>query len=129
GRLDAIDTVTATDDYTLRIKLKSPYPILLEQLSNQATNQPLEKAAVDKAGDQFSRMPLGVGPYKIVEWKTGERVVLERNPDFNWGPAFGANRGPWRIQTLEFRIIPEAATILSGLDSGEIDVASITGKD
>jgi peptide/nickel transport system substrate-binding protein len=129
GRMRAVTSVEAVDDYTLRMKLGAPYPVLLEQLSNTAVVQPLSKAAVEKAGDQFGRQPVGVGPYVFKEWRTGERIVIERNPDYKWGPAIGQNTGPYYIQTIEFRILPEPATVLAALEAGDVDFAPVQVQD
>jgi peptide/nickel transport system substrate-binding protein len=109
----------AVDDYTLRLSLAIPYYSILASL-DLAFLQPLSQAAVEQWGDQYGRHPVGVGPYKLKEWITGEKIILERNPDFNWGPDF-VHEGPPYIETLEFRVIPEASTIIAGLETGEID--------
>jgi peptide/nickel transport system substrate-binding protein len=71
---------------------------------------------------------MGVGPFKFKEWVTDDKVVLERNPDFVWGPE-GTRGGPTYIETLEFRIVPEYATQVIGLEAGEIDFAQLEVKD
>jgi peptide/nickel transport system substrate-binding protein len=129
GRAVAIASAEAVDDYTLRLTLNAPYPVLLEQLSNTGVFQPLLQSAVEASGEDYGRNPVGVGPYKFVEWQTGERVVIERNPDFDWGPPFVENRGPFYIQTMEFRLIGEPATVLAGLEAGELDYASVLPTD
>ena len=59
---------------------------------------------------------MGVGPFKFKEWTTGEHIVLERNPAFNWGPEH-TRGGPTYLETLEFRFIPEYATRLAALEA------------
>jgi len=119
----SISSAEALDDYTLRLNLKQPFFPLLNSLAYHAL-MPLSKAAVEEAGEQYGRQPISVGPYKFKEWKTGEKIVLERNPDFNWGPPF-AHQGPYYIDTVEFLIIPEYDTMIAGLEAGEIDYAKI----
>jgi peptide/nickel transport system substrate-binding protein len=75
-------------------------------------------------GDQFGRQPIGVGPWKFKEWRTGEKIVLERNPDYVWAPAY-ARQGPVYVDNLEFRFIPDTSIVLAGLEAGEIDYASV----
>jgi peptide/nickel transport system substrate-binding protein len=118
----------ATDDHTLVLHFAQPNPVLLNSMSNNCYLQPLPQAAVEQMGDDFGRNPIGVGPYKFKEWVTGEKIVLERNPDFTWGPAF-TRGGPPYIQTIEFRIIPEYSTQLAGLESGDLDLVSLQTKD
>jgi peptide/nickel transport system substrate-binding protein len=90
--------------------------------------QPLSKAAVENAGESYARNPVGVGPYRLKEWQTGNKIVLERNPDYEWGPGY-MHRGPYYIQEIEYRNIPEESTVLAGLEAGEVDIATIKAKD
>jgi len=90
--------------------------------------QPLPQAAVKAAGDDFGRAPVGAGPYMIKEWRSGERIVLERNPYYTWGPSF-THGGPFYIQNIEVRYISDYNSILAGLEAGEIDYALVAAKD
>jgi peptide/nickel transport system substrate-binding protein len=125
--LQAVSDVKALDDYTLQLTTAQPALGLMDNLTNPFL-QPLSQAAVEKAGDGYGRAPVGVGPFKFKEWVTGTRVVVERNPDFVWGPAF-AHQGPAYIQTVELRILPEYATAIAGLEAGEVDVTSVHPED
>ncbi len=130
-QLGNVDSITALDDTTLEIKLASAnYPFLFS-LGDPGYMQPVKQEDFEAMGaDAFGRVPIGCGPYKFVEWETGSKLTVERNPDFNWGPADAwQNTGPWNIESIEFRVIPEIATITAGLESGEIHVAAITQTD
>ncbi|MFZ5918220.1 MAG: ABC transporter substrate-binding protein [Chloroflexota bacterium] len=118
----------AVDDRTLVLTMGMPNSVLLDSMANTCYLQPIPQAAVEEMGDDFGRNPIGVGPFKFKEWVTGEKIVLERNPDFAWGPGFTQGGAPM-IETLEFRIIPEYATRLAGLESGELDFINLQAKD
>jgi peptide/nickel transport system substrate-binding protein len=125
---DGMASAEAVDDRTVRIHMDRPNSGMLFGLTS-AYMQPLPKAYIEKVGEEeYSRHPIGLGPYKFKEWRTGERIILERNPDFNWGPAY-AHAGPAYIEFVEFRFLPEYSTRLAGLESGEIDAALIRNKD
>lgn len=64
-----------------------------------------------------SRHPIGLGPYKFVEWKTNKKIVLERNEDY-WGPK------P-EIRRLEFKIVTDQTIALQIIKKGELDVGSL----
>ncbi|MDF2937109.1 MAG: extracellular solute-binding protein family 5 [Paenibacillaceae bacterium] len=75
----------------------------------------IPKAYVEKVGDkEFAAKPIGSGPYKFVEWKKDERVVLEANDTY-----FG---GKPAIDKVVYRVIPEAASRIAALESGEVDI-------
>ncbi len=129
--LASVETITALDDYTLEFKLSTPNFPFLFSISDPGYMYPINQEDFEAMGeDAFGRAPIGCGPYKFVEWQTGSKVVVERNPDFNWGPeGVWENTGPWYIEQIEFRVIPELATITAGLEAGEIHLASITQND
>ena len=60
-------------------------------------------------------MPVGTGPYRIVEFTDNVRIVLERFEDY-WGEDAGA------ASRIEFRYVPELSTRIAGLRSGEFDI-------
>lgn len=121
GMIAGVVGAEATDDYTLVLTLAAPNAILLENLALAGYMMPFSQAYVEANDDDFlSRNPMSTGPYIFKEWVTGEKVVVERNPEYTWGPEFGP--GPYNIETIEFRIIPEQSTLASGLEAGEIHI-------
>jgi peptide/nickel transport system substrate-binding protein len=118
----------AIDNRTVRIHMDQPNSSMLFGLTS-AYLQPLPRAYIERVGDEeYGRNPVGLGPYRLREWRIGDRVILERNPDFNWGPAY-AHPGPAYIEFVEVRVIPEYSTRLAGVESGEIDAALLMNKD
>lgn len=129
--LGNVESITAIDDVTLEFKLATAnYPFLIS-LSDPGYMMPINQEDFEAMGaEAFGRAPMGCGPYIFKTWETGSKVVVERNPDYNWGPeGVFENTGPWNIQQIEFRVIPELATVSAGLESGEIHVAAITQTD
>jgi len=123
-----VESVEAPDEYTLRINMAQPNFPLLENLTDPVFTLPLSPRQIEEEGADFGQAPVSIGPFKFKEWISGEKVVLERNPDFVWGPGF-TNGVPPYIETLEFRFIPEYSTALAGLEAGEIDFLVLDPKD
>ena len=74
-----VDGLQAIDRYTLRIRLKRPYPQLLWILAmHYAFAVPRE--AVEYYGSDFVNHPVGTGPYVLKSWKRNYRVEFVRNP-------------------------------------------------
>ena len=130
GLVDPITKAVATDDYTLTLTLDKPFYPLLENLTS-CYMVPYSKKAVEAGGENYGRNPVNAGPYVFKEWKADEYILLERNPDYEWGPKYfdGANTGPAYIQQIEYRVLPEYATQLAGLQSGDIDLIYPEAKD
>ena len=118
--LGPIDSYQAVDDSTFRVNFKTPYPAFLDALS-YAWLAPVSPTAVRRLGADFSRNLVGTGPFKFKEWVAKDRITLERNPDYQWGPSFFKHKGPAYLEQIKFVFIPEWATRSAVLETGEID--------
>jgi len=74
-----VEGLRAVDRYTLRIRLKRPYPQLLWILSMHYAAA-LPREAVEFYGDDFVNHPVGTGPFVLESWRRNHRVVYARNP-------------------------------------------------
>jgi len=81
GLSDIINSVTAVDPLTVAIDLKVQAPGLFGMLG-QREGLMASPTAAKKAGDDFGGSPVGSGPFILKEWVRGNRVVVERNPDY-----------------------------------------------
>ena len=74
------------------------------------------KAAVQSMGDdKFAQAPVSSGPFRLVEWKKGDRLILEKNPNYY-------RAGMPYLDGLELIYVPDDNTRVSMLQAGEIDV-------
>ena len=108
----AITTVTAVDDATVRFDLNRPFGWFPRQVSVFSI---VPKATYDPA--RFATAPIGSGPYRVVSWSSGRPAVLARYDGY-WGPkpAFA---------TVTVAPTPAADTRLTGLQSGQFDLAAL----
>jgi peptide/nickel transport system substrate-binding protein len=77
-------TLTKIDDYTIQIRTERPHPLMPNDV---ATINIISKKHGQgaKTGDYNSgKAAIGTGPYKFVEWSPGDKLVIEKNPDY-WG--------------------------------------------
>jgi peptide/nickel transport system substrate-binding protein len=118
GLLGPVKSVATTDKSTLVLTLNQPFSPLLDNLSDAGRMLPLSPKAMNDA--DFGRKPISTGPWKVAEWRSGDRIVLARNPDYAWAADF-LHKGAAFIDTIVFRIIPESATQVSAFESGEVD--------
>jgi peptide/nickel transport system substrate-binding protein len=109
-----VKEVLVVDDHTVRFVTKQPWPNLVDSAASTNSLMMPAKALKDLGPAKLAEKPIGTGPFKFVEWRRDERLVLERNPDYWLGPA-DASR-------VTFRFIPEFSARMAALLSGEIDV-------
>ncbi|HEX9029973.1 MAG TPA: ABC transporter substrate-binding protein, partial [Anaerolineales bacterium] len=111
-------TTTVKDDYTVDVSFSSPKPTFLNDLSRTWMAIP-SPTAVDKWGKDYGQHPVGTGPFVFKEWAAQDHITLTRNPDYNWAPDFASHQGAAYLDEITFRFLPEAATRLTALQSGE----------
>lgn len=103
------------DDYTLRIEMETPFGAILDVLA--CDTRIISKKAFEQMGEEeFNNHPVGSGPYKFVERKTGEKIVLTANEEY-W-------RGSPTIKDITFRIMTDSNTAVLALEKGELDFLS-----
>jgi peptide/nickel transport system substrate-binding protein len=124
SRLGSVAAITQTGKYSFTIRLKTPYPFLLFQLSDSGHFSPLSPAALKSEGAGFGRKPVSTGPWQVQQWVTGSQIVLTRNPNYRWGPSF-VHAGPPSIARIVFRIVTNDAAQTDALQSGELDVLNV----
>jgi len=115
--IDVIDGVTAPDRYTVRLHLAYPLASLLSGLAS-GNAAIVERAAVEKAGD-LQKTEAGTGPFMLAEWVPDNFMRLARNPRY-------FKRGLPRVDEVVYRVIPEQASLLAGVRSRSLDMATIS---
>jgi peptide/nickel transport system substrate-binding protein len=70
--------------------------------------------------DAYNEIPLGTGPFVVKEFKRGQYVLTERNPDY-WRKADDGSALP-KIERMVFKIVPDSNTLITQLKSGELDL-------
>ena len=88
----------AIDKHTVEAILPRPFAPFLNNLTLApvAPKHLLEKEDINRT--DFNRSPIGTGPFKFVEWKTSDRIVLKANPDYFLGKP--------KLDKIEIKIIP-----------------------
>ncbi|USG66537.1 ABC transporter substrate-binding protein [Brevibacillus ruminantium] len=127
--LSVIEKISAPDDKTLILQLKEPSAPLLSYLIQPNVTQPLSMTAIEKYGKEYGRNPAGVGPWKFESWKTGESITLVRNEAYKWAEPFAKVQGPPMPDKLVIKFIKDTQTTIAALESGSIDIASISAKE
>jgi peptide/nickel transport system substrate-binding protein len=109
GGFRMIDKIDAIDPLTVSFHLKEPYASFLWNLIPSAAGIVPCNAAPD-----FSRHPIGTGPFRFVSQSQDDEVVLARNENY-----FGAAPD---LQSIRFRIVPDAVVRALELRKGSADL-------
>lgn len=68
-----------------------------------------------QAIDRLKSQPVGTGPFRFVEWKRGDSVVMVRNPEYYV-------KGIPYLEKVVFKFIPDPSAQLAALRAGDVDV-------
>jgi 4-phytase/acid phosphatase/peptide/nickel transport system substrate-binding protein len=111
-----VHDVQAPDELTVVYNLNDPQVNLPAVMTLQSSNNVIQSPTAWKTkGDDYNRNPVGTGPYILKSWTAGDRLVLERNPDY-W------NKGHPYLDRIVLKPLPDAQSRFASLQSGEADI-------
>jgi len=114
--LDGVTSVEVVDPQTVVLRLDKPNSTLPGLLAERA-GMMLSPAALEKHGKDFGQHPVGTGPFMVKELIAGKAVIYQKFPDY-W------NKGEPKLDAIEFRVIRNATSLVSALQSGQLDYAA-----
>ncbi|MEO0383820.1 MAG: ABC transporter substrate-binding protein [Pseudomonadota bacterium] len=129
GRLE-VTSVEAPDDATVVFTISEPSPLFLKDMARfdcgaTAIQHP------DAWADGWQR-PIGTGPFRFVEWRPGERIILERFEDYvaDDGPRDGmtGDKTPM-VDRVLITVVPDSASAKAAMRAGEVDLMDISTSD
>jgi 4-phytase/acid phosphatase/peptide/nickel transport system substrate-binding protein len=113
--LRPITSVEKTGDHEVRFNLAHPWLSFTASLASPhglAALIPSPKAVAD---DVQNRAPVGTGPFVFKEWKSGDRIILARNPHYR-------QAGKPYLDEIVLRAIPDHETRYAASVSGQLDL-------
>jgi peptide/nickel transport system substrate-binding protein len=116
-----VASLETPDRYTVVVRLKRPWNAAVAELFAQADFAfgilPAHAfSSTDVTRAAWNQLPFGTGPFRVVQWERGNRIVLDRNPYYRPVP---------RLRRIVFALIPTTQASLVALRSGDVDVAWI----
>ncbi len=124
---DGVHLARKIDDFTVEFTTPQPNPVMLDTLTNIYVmnkawcekNNVVQPLNYTKKEETFAtRNAMGTGPYKLVAWEQGVKILHTKNKDW-WGIKAGLYEG--NIETVDYRPIQNAATRMAALRSGQVD--------
>ncbi|GHT53431.1 ABC transporter substrate-binding protein [Spirochaetia bacterium] len=118
------------DGSTVRITFNHPAVSFPEVIAgaNQSALITTAAACVDEDAKGFLKQNIGTGPFKFVEWKLNQYILLEKFADY---VPYGDSSKPidgWAgykapgVEQIYFRVVPEDLTRIAGLETGQYDI-------
>lgn len=114
GAVDKITSIETPDPYTVIFRAREPFYTFIGTL-------PAIGIIPEGAGTEIISAPVGSGPFKLTDYREGEIVRLEANPDY-WN-------GAPQIPRVHVKVIADNTTRQAELMSGAVDLAYNAGFD
>jgi peptide/nickel transport system substrate-binding protein len=120
-KLKLLEQIEILDDHTVRLTFEKPYPFLRVAFTGSTgrAGTLVSPRAVEQWGKDYGRHPVGTGPFKFVEWKEADSILLERNPGYF---EMGGDGSPLPyLDRAQLKFIIEPSTLVAAVQSGEVD--------
>ena len=117
-----VESITATDKWTVVIKLKELNLGALTAILDGRIGFIYPPEVIKEHGDVTDwRNLVGTGPFMLTDWTEGSSITWDKNPDY-WGydEKYPENRLPY-VDEVKALVMPETATYLAALRTGKVD--------
>ena len=125
-----VDRVEKVDERTVRITFNKPFGLAIAYLSNAPYIMP--KGVASKPADERIETFIGSGPFRLLDWREGDRLVFERYEGYQPRGEPTSGRAGARLVYVDRVVskeVPDAATRVSALEVGELDAAHLVPPD
>ncbi|RKK02273.1 hypothetical protein EBE87_26350 [Pseudoroseomonas wenyumeiae] len=124
GQISALESCEVLEPLSFRLTFSRPFAAAMILLAGPTYgfNSP---AAVQKAGRQYGRRPVGTGPYMFKSWSAGSELVFVRNPHYRQLRPDALNKGAPYADQITLSVLPEEGVAFSALQTGELSAAEL----
>lgn len=128
--LSDVSAITVKDPQTVVVDFSKPNAQFLQATSTFTLGLLSPASATLSEADRCAGKFSGSGPFSVKSYTVDKEAVLERRAGYNWPAATNSNKGEAYLETVTFKIIPEAGNRTGSLQSGQIDAtAAISAAD
>lgn len=124
-KINLLESVEATDDYTVVFTLSSPTLVFLNNISQTewAYGSIPNMNKVAELGSSYGITDVdGTGPYRLDQWVQDDRMVLVRNEEYSLGGNVYENHGAPYPDQLIIQIVPEGSSRTNMMETAEADL-------
>lgn len=111
-----LEKIEVKDEFEVEFFLNEPYAPFLDILSFPSGSNIISLPSIEEGKEAIENNPIGTAPFKLKEWSPGNDIVVEKFDDY-WGEKA-------HVDEIVFKNIPESASRVLMLETGEIDIAT-----
>jgi oligopeptide transport system substrate-binding protein len=113
GTASGLTGVTAPDPQTLQVQITTPGVFFLDQIAFAAADV-VPKKLINQYGRDWVNHAWGTGPFKLKEWRHGERLLFEPNP-YYWA-------GAMQLDGIDMPLVQDPKTAYDLYRTGGLDL-------
>lgn len=118
--IPTLTQVDVIDTYTVKFTFSKPDASFWVNMTSYPYFWINSPTAVEAAGADYGRQPVGTGPFMFESWIPGSQITLVRYPGYQQWRDDAINKGPALAEKVVLYVIPEAGTVRAALQTGEI---------
>jgi len=109
---------TVVDDHTVRVAFSAPFAPFLTYLASGWLGLVSPKSTPGQ-GTAVNLRPVTSGPFSVTEYQAADHITLSRNASYTRRAPWSDHQGAPRLDRIVWKIIPEAGTRVTTIQSGE----------
>ncbi|GAA4182531.1 ABC transporter substrate-binding protein [Gryllotalpicola kribbensis] len=122
--LSGLKDVKVIDPQTVEIDFSKPSAQFLQATSTftlgLVSNASTKLSVADRCAGKFA----GSGPFTVKSFTPAQQAVLVKRDGYDWGPSTNSHTGEAYLDSVTFKVVPEASTLTGSLSSGQIDASA-----
>jgi len=115
---------TVVDERTVTVDFDEPSAQFLQATSTFSLGLLSPGSATLSAEDRCAGKYVGSGPFAVKSYTQDQEIVLEKVAGYAWGSEANQHTGEAYLDTVTFKVIPEASVRTGSLQSGQIDATA-----
>ncbi|MDT0483942.1 ABC transporter substrate-binding protein [Streptomyces doebereineriae] len=128
GYLSGVESTTAVDPLTVRVKFKQPNAQFLQATSTFSLGIESSASAKKSPQQKCSQGIVGSGPFTLKSYVQNQSITLAKRAKYDWGSSLWTKKGEAYLDKVVFKVVPEAGVRTGSLQSGQVDAISSVGK-
>jgi peptide/nickel transport system substrate-binding protein len=127
GYLSGAST-TAIDDSTVQVRFKQPNAQFLQATSTFSLGIESAASVARTPQQKCSQGVIASGPFVLSQYVQNQSITLKKRTGYNWGSSRWTKTGEAYLDSVVFKVVPEAGVRSGSLQSGQVDAISSVGK-
>ncbi|QJT06071.1 ABC transporter substrate-binding protein [Streptomyces asoensis] len=128
GYLSGVESTTAVDPLTVRVKFKQPNAQFLQATATHSLGIESSASARRSPQEKCSKGVVGSGPFVLNGYVQNQSITLAKRAKYAWGSSLWTKQGEAYLDKLVFKVVPEAGVRTGSLQSGQVDAIGSVGR-